>query len=284
MQMNKIDQSEADPKTNSNAPPDETGGSFKLPFDPLTILIGLWRRRTLFLMVILVSTVLAVIVALQVGTKTYVAYAIMLYEPPSDGTLGDLGVSLNTLVDMVKSAENIGKLREELDLPASLKEIGSSIDVELKSKTTLIEISVTWDNPEMASKITNTLCDIYLESLAKMKKNQLTTQEESLTIMLGKAGVKLSTADDNLQKYMAEHNLIDMDKETEWYFQQLNTLSTLYDEAVSKVQSLQKQRDDIGRITDNLKKTGRQRTRKSIGQLGIDHRKQRKDPTASRTD
>ncbi len=252
--MNSINSPENRPATQSENPDATQVAPMRLPIDPVTFLIGLWRRRTWFLVAVLASFVLAILVALQVGSKVYVARATLLYQPPPLEGTDELGYSLHTLVDMVKSPDNIGRIREKLRLHATLGAIGKSFSVELRRKTTLIEVAATWDDPKAAADMANMLCETFLGSLRELKQAQLNAEADGLQRRLEEVAVKLAKADSDLQNFMTKNNLIDPDKEADWYFQQLTSLNTLYDEALSKSQSLKQQRHDIDRILDDLKK------------------------------
>ena len=232
-----------------------------LPFDPLTFLVGLWVRRWIFVAVVIAAGIVAVIVAISEGQRVYVADALLLYEPRQDsGGEGEnaggdrsLGYSLHTLVNLVKTRSNLERVREKLALHASISQIGQAIDVELRRTTSLITIKATWSDPDTAAALANTMAMVFQESLQEMKKGKLAGEAKGLQHRLDDVDSRLDRADSQLQKFILDNRILDVDKETEWYLTQLNTLATLREEATSKKRSLQKQYNDIDKIMDELK-------------------------------
>ena len=227
-----------------------------LPFDVITFLLGIWRRRAILLIAGVLAVVVGYVASMALSSREYEATALLLYDPPtldndSDGA-GQL--SLNTLVDLFKTRQNLEAVREKLGLEAKVKAVGYSTTIELRRKTTLLEIRTRWDDAEQAAAIANGIYECFFEHLTTLQGKKRGQALEDLQERLKEVSEELELRDQELKQFTTENRIVDLDKEAQWYLQQLVTLNTDCDRAVSRLESTRQQRTEIGTIIDDLKR------------------------------
>lgn len=226
----------------------------KLPIDIPTFVLGLWRRRYLMLLTVPLAVFLAFVSSAKFGSRSYSAQTVLMYEPPGQLEETGVAVSLNTLVDMVTSQGNLTAVRQRLKLPVSLKALGKAVKTELRRKTTLLTVSVIWDDPETAALVANDLSEVFIDFVRRMKNDKAGTQASDLTTRLDAVREQLATADREYQAFTVENRIVDLDKEAEWYLEQLTSLNAVYDQAVAKQRSITRQRSSVDGLVEGIRK------------------------------
>ncbi len=148
-------------------------GGEKLPFDPRTFLVGVLKRWPVFLLFFAAGIGAAFGAVRLLGKRTYEAQTLLMYRPalvvgetagaPSPPALG-------SLADLVKVRENLEALRKALALPVSLDSLGKAVDVEVPRDSDLLVVSASWDDPDTAAKVANTLRDVFLRARAEGRR------------------------------------------------------------------------------------------------------------------
>lgn len=228
-----------------------------LPFDILTFLLGLWRRR----IILLIAAALAIgggyVSSTMLSSREYEATALLLYDPPvlDSESAGASQLSLNTLVDLFKTKQNLEAVRSRLKIPAKVTAIGYATTIELRRKTTLLEIRTRWDDAEMAGAIANGIHECFFERLSSLQQQKHEQALGDLTHRLEEVSTELETRDQELKQFTLDNRIVDLDKEAGWYLQQLVTLNTESDRAISHLASARHQRVEIATIIDGLRES-----------------------------
>jgi len=113
-------------------------------------------------------------------------------------------MTIKTYVGQIKNEALMRKVIEDLKLekdgytPGALAGI---VDVKAMPETNLIELSVKNNDPELASKIANTVAEKFLEYVGTTNELQLVRSAEFLTKQLAEKNKELSEAAANLSNY-----------------------------------------------------------------------------------
>ena len=217
----------ADPQTPGT--PSPAGG---LPFEPLTLLIGLLRRWKIFAIFFVISIPLGAFAGLTFGTRIWEAETVMLYNPKDMGDDSVLRTPpLETQIHMVKIPSNLEKVREKLQLASSLKALARACQVYVQRKTSLFFIRTKWDNAEKVAAIANTLRDVFLEHQLELLKAAAADELRGLEFRFKNVTDQLKKADQRLQQFISENKIVDLDLEVKWNLEQLTSLELLLSNA-----------------------------------------------------
>jgi len=147
----------------------------QLPFDPLTLVRALRRRWRWALGAAAGALALGAIAGLAAGERVYSAETVMLYRPRADVWAGDSSASLDSLslrtqANLVKVRSNLSEVRERLELPATIEQLGASITVVAESgDDNLLVIGASWDDGEQAATVANAMRDVFLQAQVRLK-------------------------------------------------------------------------------------------------------------------
>ena len=230
----------------------EAGGG--LPFEPLTILIGLLRRWKILAIFFVVSIALGLFAGIKFGTRTYEAETVMLYTP-EEGTEEGLGRTppLATQIQMVKIPSNLEEVRERLKLPTSLKALGRACRVLVERKTSLVFIRATWDSAKEVAAIANTLRDVFIANQVRLAKENAGRDLRDLEARFKKVRSKLLGADGKLQKFITINKIVDLNMEVKWNLEQLTSLELLLSNAKVDKDTLVLQKASLEKRINGLK-------------------------------
>jgi Mrp family chromosome partitioning ATPase len=225
----------------------------KLPFDIKTILIGLWRRKFLLVGICVASIPLGILGGLQFGNRVYEAETVLLYKPEADLTdPNSQSPSLLTQMNMVKIQTNLEEARRRLQLPVTLQSLGAASGVRVQRDTDLMIIRSSWATPREAANLANTLREVFLETQSSLRKEQVARQIVDLSDRLRQVELVLTEADAALQQFTTENQVVDLDKEAQWYLDQLTELELLYEQAQIEKRSTELKIANLDRIVNDL--------------------------------
>ena len=222
----------------------EPGAS--LPFEPLTLLMGLLRRWRILAVFFVVSIALGLFAGIKFGTRIYETETVMLYTP-EEGTEEGLGRTppLATQIQMVKIPSNLEAVREKLKLGTSLRALGRACRVWVERKTSLVFIRTTWDSAKTVAAIANTLRDVFIKNQIKLAKENAGRDLRELEVRFKKVHSQLSDADGKLQEFISTNKIVDLDMEVKWNLEQVTSLELLLSNA-------RVNRDTLGLQKSNL--------------------------------
>ncbi|OGG44592.1 MAG: hypothetical protein A3F84_05535 [Candidatus Handelsmanbacteria bacterium RIFCSPLOWO2_12_FULL_64_10] len=204
----------------------------RLPFDPRTLLLGLWRRWPTLAAFVFVSCLLGVVCGVTLGSRTYESETVLLHRP-TEG----LSPSLLTQMNMVKIQPNLSEVRRRLKLTYTLESIGEVCDVRVQENTNMMIIRAAWNSAEGAADLANTVRDVFVENQQRMQKADVGEQIRDLEEHLEAVRRRLETADATLQEFTGTQKFAgaqkagDLDLEAQGYLQQLASLDRLYERA-----------------------------------------------------
>lgn len=217
-----------------------------LPFEPITVIIGLLRRWKIFLAIFLLSLVTAVCLATLFGTRIYETDTLLLYNvtqsKDSPQITYGLALPLNTQVNMIKTSFNLEQVREKLKLKTSIKSLAKAFQVNVEKQTALVTISAQWNSAEKVADIVNTLRDVFLANQTRLAKETAGARLNELEARFKKAAGKLKAADDKLQGFVTENKIVDIEKQIQWNLEQMTSLQLLLSNATVDRETIEAQK------------------------------------------
>jgi len=222
----------------------ETGGG--LPFEPLTLLIGLLRRWKILVVFFVVSIPLGLLAAVAFGTRIWEAETVMLYTPRDTGEDSVLRTPpLETQIHMVKIPSNLEEVREKLHLATSLKALAGACQVYVQRKTALFFIKTQWNDAQKVAAIANTLRDVFIQQQLELRKETVGSELRGIEFRFNNVAEQLKKADQTLQEFISENKIVDLDLEIKWNLEQLTSLELLLSNARVDKETLELQKASI---------------------------------------
>lgn len=134
-------------------------------------------------------------------------------------SLPGMGSGIGTEMELIKNPKNIEKLIEQLNLMELfkgekgiliediVKTISNWLKVENIKNTSIIKISVEYENREIAAKIVNSLIDIYLEMRSRLTVNEYSARVDFIERQLPRIEQELKDVEDKLRKFKEENQV-----------------------------------------------------------------------------
>lgn len=253
--------------------------SQQLPFDPRTQVVSLLRQWWIVLVGVLAGAVLGVVAALTLGSREYVSETSLLFTGKADELVGGVyrTPSLRTYLNMVKLAENIEETREVLKLPVTLQQLGSAFTATAQNETSLLFIRASADDAEASARLANTLRDVFLENSVAARNAEVGRALATMEARLQEVTEELGLADKALEEFSKANQVVDLDKEAQWFLEQFIATDSLYDQSKIEETTITMQLESLDKIMENLKTQIQQETESSADVEGLGWAKIRAD-------
>jgi len=226
-----------------------------VPFDLLTFVVGLWRRKGMVILGVILSAVLGVSAAILFGVRTWEAETSLLFT----GTEGEVegGVfqtpTLTTQLGLTQLPANLQEVREKLQLKVPLKDLQQATTAFVQKDTSLLVVRAAWNDREMAAKIANNLRDAFLQGTVDLRKRVAMKYADYLGDRLDTVTKELDEADGKLGDFMRKQKVVDLNGESQWLLTQFGELDNLYHQAVSDRDGVEIQLANMAPILAALK-------------------------------
>lgn len=251
----------------------------QLPFDPRTLIVSLLRHSWILLVGALAGAALSVAAALVLGTREYVAETSLLFTGKADELVGGVyrTPSLRTQLNMVKLVDNIRSVREILELPVSLQQLGSAFSVTAQNETSLLFIRASAESAEDAARLANTMRDVFLEYTVSARNVEVGRAITGMEARLGDVAEELIRADKELEAFSTANQVVDLDKEAQWFLEQFIAMDSLYEQSKVEETTITMQLESLQKIMDNLRTQVQQEQESSADVEGLGWAKIRAD-------
>lgn len=139
-----------------------------------------WQKKYFVLIMLVLGVALGMLYSSFLVTPMYKSVTTLVLSKVSDsngestnGTITQNDITLNqklvsTYGEIMKSRTVAKQVIDRLGLKVSEEELIDSISVQAKKDTELLEISVSFSNPETAANIANTLADVFTEKVKEV--------------------------------------------------------------------------------------------------------------------
>lgn len=165
--------------------------------DGAAVLFTVLRSRWLLLVVIgVVSGGLAALAAWQFNHKSAVIKAAIIYTGPPNSVASNVFDPLGaaTGAEMITSVKVVGKLCEKRGLDISPTRMADAISPTVGRSSSLVNLSLTWSDPDEGIEILNELMNIFIDEMASQRKEILKQNLQHLEMTLLQARSRVDEA------------------------------------------------------------------------------------------
>jgi hypothetical protein len=147
-----------------------------------------------------IGALLSAAVAFAVGhffcRKSWQAEGTLLFSPfpVPDNLRGDYNPpSSQTLIQLVKSRQNLEKLRQDFGLQMPVRAFDKLVTVTQPTNAELVTVTLDWAEPETGAALINRLMELHIDHVAQLRKTKVSESMKSLEIGLERAKGKIAT-------------------------------------------------------------------------------------------
>jgi Mrp family chromosome partitioning ATPase/uncharacterized protein involved in exopolysaccharide biosynthesis len=233
---------------------EQTSSSPGLPFEPVTLLIGLILRWKVLVAAVVVSVALGVAAALILGKQTYEAETIALYKiPEKKDEAGSRTPPVSTQVWMVKLPSNLRAVSEKLQLGLEPKDLADIFQVRVEKRTSLLYITSQWNSAKMAADLANTLREVFIANQMALIKADAGSELTDLESRYQNAEKELKQADGKLQAFISENKIVDLGKEIQWNMDRLTSVELLLSNSRNELDTIETQKESLRERIEAMK-------------------------------
>lgn len=192
--------------------------------------------------------------------KTYQAQGKLLFKQKTAASLTGIGeqtgtlepiltnqTPLSTQIEILESEPVIQqvidrqKLTDDEDEPLKPKDFRKQLTTELIGGTDVVQISYRSLEPKVASKVVNSLMDVYLQQQIRGNQSEPAAAKEFINKELPTIENKVEQAESNVSAFRAENDIVDLAEEKKGLVTNLGSLNQQISSTGSELQGLQAQ-------------------------------------------
>ena len=133
------------------------------------------------------------------------------------------------------------KLEDETGEPLKPKDLEKRLKVSIIGGTDVISLSYKHTDPLMASKVVNTLMDVYIQQQIRSNQSETANADSFINQQIPKVETNLKTVESSLQKFYEENQVIDLKEEKRSLVQEIANLNRQISDVGSQLQGKQAQ-------------------------------------------
>jgi capsular exopolysaccharide synthesis family protein len=234
---------------------EQTSSSPGLPFDPITLLIGLVRRWKILVAALIISIILGAIAAYTLGSQTFESETILLYKAaPKKEEPGGRTPPVADRLQMILLPSNLRRVSETLQLGLEPKKLATAFVTRIEKKTSLIYITAQWNSAKMASALANTLRDQFLTSQIEYIKADAEKEIQDIEKRMKDVDRNLKEADSKLQQFLSDNKIVvDLGKEIQGTVDQISASELQVSASKNEEDTIETQRLNLQDRIDLLK-------------------------------
>ncbi|WP_462320480.1 Wzz/FepE/Etk N-terminal domain-containing protein [Halochromatium sp.] len=153
----------------------ENKGRSNPSLDLMRLARGLWHRKWLVTLIILASVVLSFLMVQAMPHEWRATTTLMTSNSEAVPQEADARrpepqhYMLQTFVDTIKLPTSLDETMRRAGISVMRSTLASAISIQLDNASTLLSISVTWDDPRMAARIASTVAELFLENSSEIR-------------------------------------------------------------------------------------------------------------------
>jgi len=193
----------------------------------------------------------------QIFLRSYQAESVLLLKEsaqlPGDrfGIVGR-GFSRQTIIEMVRIPQNLQSVKAVLGLDLSMEEMGDMVNVVAHRRSNLVRVVATADNPSLAVDVANTLVKVSAANNKEGHRQQADTAFRYFSKEKTDADARLDEVNAEIAAFKLENQVIEMDLESRYVFEQLISRERDHQRAILDHQTLVVERANLRTVVGSM--------------------------------
>ncbi|BAJ01530.1 GumC family protein [Shewanella violacea] len=142
-----------------------------------------------------------------------------------------LQIDFNTIMQTILVRDHLLRVIEQLELSLTPQDLYDSIDISRGNRSDIINITATWQQPEMAVKVSNTVSAVFLESYSSVQNSAARKVNSYFLKELSTSREALITAQQAEANFRQKHNLVSFNEQMISNYHKIQTLEIKYIES-----------------------------------------------------
>jgi len=163
-------------------------------------------------------------------------------------------LDLNTMVETIRTRQNIEAVIRKLQLPVSVEALYGQTAIQKDKNTSIIRIIATAGDPKTAADIANTLTEVFIRQYVDILSSSAKRVFDYYQVNRNEIGRRIQTEEKRLADFKSKHRIISMESQTAVRFEQLKTAEVKMLENSMLEEALKIKIEDTGRNISTMKK------------------------------
>jgi Mrp family chromosome partitioning ATPase/capsular polysaccharide biosynthesis protein len=197
---------------------DDTGNEETIKLDFKRLFWGMWQRRVAVIVSTVIATTLGVAFALLFLHPTWEGRTTLLKKDQQDEfRVGRYGLpfrpqeyAFKTLLDTLLLPGTLEQAMKRTGIYMPSNEFASLVEVYMGKESKAFTISVLWNDPEVATELTNNLAEVFMERNRDLRRKEIEENLVSYRKRLDSANFRASIAGDELLEFKAKNEISDI--------------------------------------------------------------------------
>jgi polysaccharide biosynthesis transport protein len=222
------------------------------------------KRRWLPALSVFVVTVGTTLFLSNFLEKTYKSEGKILFKKNTPNALLNLGENTNEFDSLLNTQTPLSteklrmisepvlqqtidqlKLKNSLGEPLKVKELKAKLAIEIVGGSDVISIEYKDPDPIIASKVVNTLMDVYVKEHVRSNKSATASADSFISSTIPKIETKLDSLEDNLQGFYEKNQIVDLQEEKRTLVADIGTLNQEMSGVGAELQGKKAQTDSL---------------------------------------
>ncbi|RMH59175.1 MAG: hypothetical protein D6678_08175 [Zetaproteobacteria bacterium] len=213
--------------------------------DIMRLLRGVWNRKWMIVLLALGLTVLFAVLAKLKAHPTWTASALLIKKEHVDRFRIGGGkefkfqkYDLKTMLDTLKLGTVLEDAARRVGEGVRAGAIGGALTVASSDETQMITLRVTWDDPEMAAKIVNSVADAFLDYNRKMRQREAREVYDKYSRQYDETRQKMADLLTEFQRFQQQFGVVSFSGEMDELIKKSLEVELDYKEALAEVAAL----------------------------------------------
>ena len=146
--------------------------------------------------------------------------------------------NLATLIDTLKLPSSLEKVRDSLGLQTSITTLARAIEVSLGRESKIINLKVTWDDPEIVAQAANIVAETFIERTRGLMRDDAKTAYNYYFAQLEESRSKASQLSARVLEFKQKNGISDLDAETKVILEEMSRLQGEYNTRLAETDAL----------------------------------------------
>jgi uncharacterized protein involved in exopolysaccharide biosynthesis/Mrp family chromosome partitioning ATPase len=216
-----------------------------LNLDLRRYIVGIWERRWLGLgTMIVITLVMALLLTFGISRQWQAATTLIkrshqdLFSLAERDPFKSQDYSLATLLDTLKLPSSMSKVAEDAGLRVAPTMLAAALRVSLNRDSTILNLSLTWDEPQLAAELVNRVADQFIDRTRVLVANDAAEGYEYYSAQLENARANARIASAEVMAFRNEYGISDLDTETKVLLEELSRLRGEYNSRLAEADAL----------------------------------------------
>lgn len=200
---------------------DDTPQDTELKLDLKRLLWGTWQRRIAIMVTTVISSLVAIVLAMTLFEPTWEGRTTLLKKEQQDEfRVGRYGLpfklqeyAFKTLLDTLLLPGTMQQALQRSGLYLPTNEFARLVDVNLNKESKAFTISVRWNDPVVAADLANNLAGVFIERNQDLRRTEIESSLLKYRDRFESASYKATAIAEELRVFERLNKISDIDKE-----------------------------------------------------------------------